>query len=386
MADLPKTPTAPGKLPPRSWRNEFSTEFTRFISGITRESIISNLKTLAWVIPLTLLIWIWAEREQQAIEPDVSVPFELTSAEPNRVVSLKPNTQDTNFVLDLFGPQARLQELRNKLGGGQMPQGLKLEIPSTYTPGRDYTLSTMDLVGNQRIFRDYGVTVQHVQPLRIEVSIDELVDRDAKIIVPPNLKNVVATFDPPTVKVRGPSAILEHAAQAPSLPQHGQLIVYASSDALSHAAPGHSKLTDIPVTPPDDLKDDRIIINDSHAKISANVDVSQTDKTYPFNSLTVTVDAPVDTYDKYNIIVPRPAVQNVTVTGRPDVIDAIQNGSIEPKPKARLVITAADLVPGTDTKSKVVEYDMPDGVKVSPEDAKKTVEFRVIDRASAATP
>src|SRR6185437_5287828 len=204
MAELPKTSTHPAKLSPRTWRDEFSTEFNRFRSGITRENIISNLKTLAWVVPLTLLIWIWAEREQVATEHDVSVPFELVSTEANRVISLKPNTQDTNFVLDLFGPQARLQELRNKLGGGQMPQGLKIVIPSTYTPGRDYTLSTIELVGNQRIFSDYGVTVQHVQPLKIEVSIDELVDRDAKIIVPPSMKNVIATFDPPTVKVRGP--------------------------------------------------------------------------------------------------------------------------------------------------------------------------------------
>ena len=80
------------------------------------------------MIPLTLLIWIWAEREQQAPEHDVAVPFELTSIEPNRIISLKP-PQDTNLVLELVGPQARLQELLTKLRGGQMPQGIKLEVP-----------------------------------------------------------------------------------------------------------------------------------------------------------------------------------------------------------------------------------------------------------------
>ena len=217
--------------------------------AITRENIISNLKTLAWVVPLTLLIWIWAEREQVRPEDNVSVPFELVSNDANRVISLK-QPQDANVVLDLIGPQARLQELLARLRGGQMPQGLKLEIPTTYSVGHDYTLSTADLVGSQRIFRDYGVTVHNVQPLKMEISIDELVDRDAKIVVPPSMKNVIATFDPPTVKVRGPRTLLDRAAQSAQSPERGQLIVYASTDVLARAAPGHSQLTDVPVTAP----------------------------------------------------------------------------------------------------------------------------------------
>jgi hypothetical protein len=33
-----------------------------------------------------------------------------------------------------------------------------------------------------------------------------------------------------------------------------------------------------------------------------------------------------------------------------------------------------------------VQYDLPKGVDVSPDDKKKTVEYRVIDRSATATP
>ena len=244
---------------------------------------------------------------------------------------------------------------------------------------------TMDLVSNQRIFRDYGVTVERVQPPKIEVSIDELVERDAKVVVPPNLKNVAATFTPPTVKVKGPKVLLDHAEQSPSLPERGQLIVYAAASAV-RAHTGHYDLPDIAVTAPDDLKDDRIQINDGHAKVHAIVDISRPDKRYMFNSLTVTFDAPIPILDKYSIVSDRPAVQNVTVVGPPELIDAMQKPDFEPKPKAHVLITAADLTGGGDLKTKVVDYDMPKGVEVIPEDMKKTVEFRLVDRTTPAAP
>ena len=123
MADDLKNSPGPRAASSRTWRDDVSAEWTRFTSGFTRENIISNLKTLAWVVPLTLLIWIWAEREQVQPAKDVSVPFELVSSDPNRIVSLKP-PQDKNLVLELQGPQGRLQELLSRLRGGNMPEGL----------------------------------------------------------------------------------------------------------------------------------------------------------------------------------------------------------------------------------------------------------------------
>lgn len=363
----------------RTWRDEMTGEFRRFTGTLTRENIISNLKTLAWVIPLTLLIWIWAEREQVQPASDVAVPFELTSVDPNRVVSLRGT--DPNLVLELSGPQARLQELLNRLRGGQMPQGLKLDVPTTYGLNREATLVTMELLNNTRLFRDYGVTVQRVQPTKLDVSIDALVEREAKIALPPNAKNINATFDPPTVKVRGPENLLNRAAQAS--PERGQLIVYASTELLPRT-PGHFGPIDAVLVAPDDLKDDRVRINDAKVKVAASGNVNLADKTFVKNSMPVTVDVSFSTAGKYVVECDRPSVPNVSLTGTPDIIDAIQKPEFDPQPKARLVVTAADLANVGERRSKAVEYDLPEGVHVSPEDRKKTVEFRIIERS--ATP
>src|SRR5438876_12334266 len=82
------------------WRDSTVSELRRWRENITREQVISNLKTLAWVVPLTLLIWIWAEREQVATTKDVAAPFELVSVDPNRVVSLAGSYPDRNLILE----------------------------------------------------------------------------------------------------------------------------------------------------------------------------------------------------------------------------------------------------------------------------------------------
>jgi hypothetical protein len=367
------------KLPFRTWRDDVSAEFIRFRSRMTRENIVSNLKTLAWVVPLTLLIWIWAEREQVLRTENVPVPFELSSSDPNRAVRNKSN--DNNLVLVLSGPQARQQELVNKLSGGQMPRGLKLDVPTTYAMNQDHVLSTLEMVNSNPIFREYGVTVVTVQPARIEVSIDELVEREAHVVVPPSVNNVKATFDPPTMKVRGPLNLLNRAAQV----HQGQLVVYAVADAWPRT-PGTHTVPDVVVVAPDDLKDDRVHIHEAKATVRATLEVRLADQTLHYDSLPVSEDWAYGQPGKYAVMMDRPAVPNVTVMGPPDIIDAMQRPDFRPRPKARLVITPEDLLAIGERRSKAVEYDLPKGVDVSPDDQKKTVEYRVVDRSTTPTP
>src|SRR5918993_1772552 len=116
MADSPQTSGAPGPRPAsnRTWRDDVSAEWTRFHTSLTRENLIAHAKTLAWVAPLTLLIWIYAEREQVANYKDEPVPFELVNSDDSRYVSLK---HDENLILELTGPRARVGDVLNKLRG-----------------------------------------------------------------------------------------------------------------------------------------------------------------------------------------------------------------------------------------------------------------------------
>src|SRR5438552_13254555 len=140
MADIPSIPYERRTQPPkRPWGDDLSARWNRFIARFTRDNIISNLKTLAWVVPLTLLIWIYAEREQVATTKDVAVPFELVSVDPNVAVTLN-RAQDKNLILELQGPQARLQDVLTKLRGGMLPQGLRIEVPASLDKNREHGL------------------------------------------------------------------------------------------------------------------------------------------------------------------------------------------------------------------------------------------------------
>src|SRR5688500_925653 len=48
-----------------------------------REQLLSSLRALAWVAPLTLLIWIYAEREQQ-LPGTARFQIVVKSADPNQ--------------------------------------------------------------------------------------------------------------------------------------------------------------------------------------------------------------------------------------------------------------------------------------------------------------
>jgi hypothetical protein len=232
------------------------------------------------------------------------------------------------------------------------------------------------LLRNQHIFTDNGITVLSSQPPQLNVQVDEKAEREATIVMPPVRKNVVATFVPSTVKVRGPLGALQRAEQT----MGGQLTVYGDVNVKQpgrYNLPGPG-LPDVELRKPPDLQDERIAIISPPTKIGASVDVRQADKTQLVRSMPITIDGTDGLQEKYKVQWIRPAVpalQNVNVSGPPEVIDAMDKPDFERKPKARLVVTQQDV---GDRHSKVVEYDLPDGVKVSAEDRNRMVEFQLV--------
>ncbi|HEY8666900.1 MAG TPA: hypothetical protein VIL86_09555, partial [Tepidisphaeraceae bacterium] len=77
-------------------------------SAFTRENVIDQSKTLAWVIPLTFLIWVYAEREQVAKEEKFQFPIEVRSNDANKIVTIV-EPRDKKMTADLQGPQANLE-------------------------------------------------------------------------------------------------------------------------------------------------------------------------------------------------------------------------------------------------------------------------------------
>lgn len=361
------------RKPARSWRDDAASTWQRFAARFTRENIISNLKTIAWVIPLTLLIWIYAEREQVATTKDVAVPFDMVSLDPNVAIRVR-SPSDQNLILELQGPQARLQEVLSKLRGGLLPQGLKIEVPTSLEKNREHGLDALSLVRNQKIFVDNGVTVLGCQPVRLDIIVDSMVEREAKIVKPPSAKNLDAAFDPPAVRIRGPLSVFTAAENA----NNGQLLIWADlRDDVTRAMPGHYD-KEVALRRPPGLEDERITVN-GPATIKASVDVRKADKIKPIRSMVITVDAPDSLWEKYAIkwVKPmQPVLQNVTVTGPPETIDMLDQLD---QPKARLVVKPQD---AGEVRTRAVKYDLPEGVSVVDDDKNRTVDFKLVDKST----
>jgi hypothetical protein len=362
----------------RTWKDELRADFIRFRNSFTRDNVIGHLKTLAWVVPLTLLIWIWAEREQVATMKDVSVPFKIVTSD-DRVATVKV-PEDMNLVLELQGPQGRLQEVLDELRGGKgTPRGLDIELPPSLEVNREHRPDTLTLLRNHKTFVSNGVTVLSVQPARMDISLDQVVEREAQIIAPPELKNLRATFDPAMVKVRGPLSLLTRATQADPA-KLGRLVLHAEIPQEIARTPGPHELSNVLLRKPDELNSETVTVA-APPKVRANIAVSQADKTTTIRSMPVTLDVPDGLLEKFKSMDFRPVLQNVTVTGPPEIIDRIEAPDFEPKPKARVVVTQQDV---GEPRQKQVVYDLPPGVEVSEEDKRRTVEVHLVDRSTLA--
>src|SRR5687768_9263153 len=113
----PAMPSSPPKIAPRRTAPPVLDYFALLRPAqrhlvetfLSRENWINFLKSLPWVVPLTVLIWVYAEREQLADEPKVTFPIEVRTSDPNRVVTLV-SPREKIIMAQLTGPRANLDK------------------------------------------------------------------------------------------------------------------------------------------------------------------------------------------------------------------------------------------------------------------------------------
>src|SRR4051794_4973330 len=109
MADSslkPASSPAIGKPRPLDYAPPLSAmqRFSRYLpSG---EQFINFLKNLIWVVPLTLLIWVYAEREQTVTLSTEPISIDVRTNDHNRIVNLRL-PHDKNIIVELSGPRAQ---------------------------------------------------------------------------------------------------------------------------------------------------------------------------------------------------------------------------------------------------------------------------------------
>jgi hypothetical protein len=383
MADAQNNVSKPHKIaasavspPPKftSWREHFARERRWFAETFSKEKMIDMFKQLAWVVPLTLLIWIYAEREQIATLPNETIPFQLISPDPNKTVELMPR-QDSNLVLELQGPRARLQSVLQRLRGGMLLQGLRLEIDRNITAG-EHTLPTSQLLANNPVFAQNGITVTRMQPERLHVRVDDLVEREARVIAPPGVTTLDAgtQFNPPTIKVRGPASLLDRVKSESG----GQLTVFARIPDDLLTTPGEKEARKIPIDLPQALaQDDRV--SPTRQDVDAVLHVRAADTEWVMPAMAISLDMPPTLLDKPVSVNAPTSLPDVTLIGPKAKIDQLKDPSYQQKPYAQLRVTTNDI--GKDGLRRKVRFqDLPPGVRVK-DDPRFEIPFSVKPRS-----
>lgn len=340
---------------------------TRWKNSFTRQNLIDAAKSFAWIAPLTVLIWIYAEREQTVKDYAVSdVPVEITSND----MFVEPATPGTPKVtLVLTGPQSVLEKVKDRLVNA-VPRGLSIDLGNSLTPGTSQ-INVVNRVQNLPIFKDNGVSVTDARPAEITVNVDKYAERELEVQSPPdvtNLNKATTHYDPAKVTAKGPASVLASLADRGLLAADADL---SGSEILK--SPGTHELT-VPVRLPAlASKEDRVTFYPRSVK--AFLDVRAADVTGFIPSLPIWIECPPGLLDTYRLVFANgeSTIASINVTGPQSQIDLLPTA----QKWAGLVVTGNDL---GHVVSRTLDYHLPPGVTVSPEDKKREVTFQLKKR------
>jgi hypothetical protein len=343
-----------------------------------RATLLEFARTMVWVAPLTLLIWIYAEREQKATVDNVRVRVEVQSENPQRVVKIV-QPSDRLMTLTLEGPRARVDAVRSQLAGGDRAQPLIVVLDGTVPLGRT-ALRAAARLSESQLLSENGVVVRLATPIDLEVDVDELATTEAVIKAAPATTNLEGTpvFTPATVMLTGPSGLL---AQLTERDESGRPIVYGALDTIpalrqpTAATGGSLDIPDVALRLP--REDPQLRID--RATVAARVTVRAADARFEIPSIPVFPLASMKLLDDYRAEFP-PTLTNVSVTGPADRIEALRrNWQTTANLRAVLSISRDDLPEGQVRRRKLL-YMLPEGITATPEQQAKEVEFTLTSR------
>lgn len=372
MADTPtKTSQSPSRSPSaKPARDERDVRDRMGIAraGPQREQrtlagrLIDGLKTFFWVAPLTVLIWIYAEREQIATLPDVPVAIEVRSAATDRVVMLV-SPEDKRLLLDLQGPRASLNEVRDTLLD-RRAKPIQVLIPDDLAPGREHEIPVADRLDNHELFVRNAVTITRARP-SLRVRIEAKASREVPVKLRPDEKLVVSNvqFTPPMVTIDGPAHVIAGL-------QTDRLVAYADMQEFRSRPPGkHEGTVAISLSP----RPENMASVTMPATVRVNMEIRQSqEEMLPNIPLRVDVPAAILKSDRFTIQSPV-TLANVPVAGPPEAVQAMREGKFSPAGIVEL--TDKDFeTPGEKIKRLRPEnYRMPPNVIVTEPEREVTI-------------
>jgi hypothetical protein len=325
------------------YARNFAAEARRFRQGLTRENIKSFLNTMAWTLPLTVLIWVYAESEQQVEDKDRSIYIAVVSKDPSKIVTI--DSREKVIICDLKGPRSNIDQFDQS----QSPnKPITIALDTRSLAEGDNSIPTLDSLKTDPRFTNAGITIEACTPSFLTVNMDTLIQNLPMPVHAPNLPGLpAAKFDPATVQVSGPSRALEHMSS-----------VTADITALASInVPGtHTgEVTALISDPANDLKF-------NPPEVKATFTVQEKDESYTVEQgVPIYYDIPQDIMDKDSITLNNSGgfVPNLHVIGPPDEIEKLKQGLF--RPRAILEINDDTL---RNSNSVPLKFDLPPNVRV----------------------
>jgi hypothetical protein len=333
-----------------------------FRDTFSREQLLSSLRSLVWVAPLTVLIWIYAEREQVHKESAL-FSIEVRSGAPLQVARLA-DARGPMVTATISGPKAKVGLAVESLQSGVPVQ---VFIGGGRQPGL-HDVEVLPLIEHDPRISENGLSVIACEPKILRVEVDAIQEESVDVVLPADVKHLLngpPVFDPPQVRVSAPSAAFPKARDA--LKAEAEL-------QESMLTPGRHGPVSVRVKVPG-LSGPDVTLRQS--TVMATVDVKDADEKYVIVSMSVSMNITPENADPYKVTREPKFLNNVPVYGPPDKIAQLKLNQLTPIPQAIINITASEVAAKKGTQTP--KYELPEGIYIREQD-KQTVTFEVTPR------
>ena len=190
----------------------------RIRRGWTRERSMEVIRTLVYVVPLTLLIWVWAQDQQIDVRDQQNVPVHIDHLDGQKVVTVLRTSTGEQVTrrggsilatLTLRGPRIGLNSVLRSMSEEQRSPLFSIRLRDPVT--QQTTVSLEELLNDIALLRDAGVSVVQVTPSDLLISIEDRKQVEARVVAanvdPDDLAGPVA-FEPDRIMLSGPASAI----------------------------------------------------------------------------------------------------------------------------------------------------------------------------------
>jgi hypothetical protein len=300
---------------------------------------IESLKTLAIVVPLTAMIWVYAENAQRRSEDmRVRVQFVTSNANSAATVPGSFNDDGPELQITMDGPRGQIEKFKQTIADNTADGRLKLALPGNNEQG-NRSVNIADAFKFDPHYYGINVVVKST-PSDLPVTVEPLDTKDLPIAPPEGLSVTLqnVSFNPARVRVTGPLSAIQR--EYGSENQH--LLVDATSlQDLPSSGPG-GKPKQVSLVQP---KNSRVRL--AQSSVEMTYEVVSTNLNGEIRSVFIDVRRPAADDGRSRVIIRGgPVIPNVNVTGPANSVSKIIGNNPSQSVKAVLEVTREDVDKG----------------------------------------